>query len=141
MVGIHLGRALATDGAGEAGAVRDQIGGAVGAPHLHHRVGAEVARALELDVLVVAGRQAAEGLGDVDHRERAGTREVGAGLTRGEQGGGVLYGVGEGLAVVHPDAQRAAHGNRLQVLRPHHGADAGAPGGAVEVVHHAGRSG
>ena len=100
--------------------------------------GAEVARALELHVLVVAGRQAAEGLGNVDHRERAGAREVGAGLARGERAGGFLHRVGEGLVVAHRDAPRATHGDRLQVLGPHHGADTGAPGGPVEVVHHAG---
>ena len=138
MVGLHLGRALAADGAGEARAVRDQIGGSVGAANLRHRIGAQVARALELHVLVVAGGQAAEGLGHVDHGERAGAREVGAGLAREERGCGMVHGIGEGVVVVHCDAPGAAHGNRLQVLRSHDGTDAGAPGGPVEVVHHAG---
>ena len=53
-------------------------------------------------------------------------------------GGGVLDRAGEGVVIVHRDAPRATHGDRLQVLGPHHGADAGAPGGPVEVVHHAG---
>jgi hypothetical protein len=37
-----------------------------------------------------------------------------------------------------PDADGAADGHRLEVLRAHHGANAGAPGGTVQVVHHAG---
>ena len=138
MGGVHLGCALAADGAGEARAVRDQISGTVGAAHRRHRVRAQVAGALELHVLVVAGRQAAEGLGDVDHGERARAREVVAGLARSECGGGMVHGVGEGVVIVHRDAAGAAHGDRLQVLGPHDGADSGAPGGPVEVVHHAG---
>ena len=138
MVGLHLRRALAADGAGEARPVRHQIRRAVGTAHLRHRVGAQVAGALELHVLVVAGRQAAEGLGHVDHGERTRAREVGAGLARGKRAGGLLHGAGEGVIVVHRDAPGAAHRDGLQVLRSHDGTDAGAPGRPVEIVHHAG---
>ena len=136
VVGLHLRRALAADGAGEAGPVRHQIGRAVGAAHLRHRVGAQVAGALELHVLVVAGRQAAEGLGHVDHRERAGACEVRAGLARGKRAGGLLHGTGKASSSSR-DAPGAAHRDGLQVLDPHDGADAGAPA-AGQVVHHAG---
>jgi hypothetical protein len=42
------------------------------------------------------------------------------------------------LRVIDADAARAAHRHRLQVLRAHDGADAGAPGGPVQVVDDAG---
>ena len=95
---------------------------------------------LELPLEEVAGRQAAEGLRQIDggggpqFGERHATRVV---LHGGSHRPDRLH---ERDRIRHADTAGPAHGDRLEVLRAHHGADAAAARGAVLVVHDAGEA-
>ena len=129
----------AGNGAAETGGVAHQIGLAVGCPGFGHGLGGNLRRALELDVAVVAGRKRP---GFVDHVHQnlgaVGRQSLARhGVFRQHllaRGGGLE----ESRHVVDGNALGAPDGNGLQVLRPHHRADAGTPGGAVHVVDDAG---
>ena len=138
MARVHLADPAAADGAAEARLVGDQIRLAVGAPLRHHRGGADLVGALELDIAVVACRQAAERLGDIEHRDGALLGQAGAVVAWVELGPRRRDSGMKGVGILDLDARRAAHGNCLQILRAHHRADAGAPGGAVEIIDDAG---
>ncbi len=67
---VDLADAAAADGAGEAGAVLNDVGVAVFVRRVH-RLGVELVRAFETHAAIVARRQAAESVGHVHHRQRA----------------------------------------------------------------------
>ena len=134
---VDMGDAAAGDGAAETRLVGNQVGVAVGVGPLHGRR-VDVADALELDFLEIAGRQTAPLLHHVDHGAGAVFGEFRGALAGSEGRMGLLDRGHEGLGVVHGNALGAMNRDGLEVFRAHDGADAGASGGAVQVIDYAG---
>ena len=141
MVLVHLADAPARDGAAKTGLVRHQVFLAVTLARGRHGFGRDVLGAFELVVAVVAGWQ---GTGFVDHIHQHLRTVGGQALTGDPVLGQHLLGGADRLHETFrvldvANTLGATHGNRLQVLAAHHGADTRAAGCAVQVVHHAGK--
>ena len=115
---------------------------AVGGALFVHGFAGDLARIFELDVPVVARGQGShfvddvhQDLGAVGGQALSGDGVVGEDFLGGTGGGHEALGVLEGGAA----AVLAAHGDGLEVLGSHHGADPGAAGGAVQVIDDAGK--
>ena len=126
----------AGDRAAETGGVGDQLRFAVRRAFFVHRLGRDLRGVLELDVSVISRRQRAHLVDHVHQHLRAEFRQSlpGHGVV-GEHFLGLGGALEEGREIVdagHPD--RAAQRHRLEILRAHHRADTGAPGGAVQVI-------
>ena len=132
---VDLRDAAAGDRAAEARLVGEKVLLAVALARRRHGFGRNVVGAFELHFAVVAGRHGARFVDDVHQHLRAVGRQTLAG-----NGVGLQHllafrgGLEEGLAVLDLDAARAAHGDGLDVLRTHDGADARASGGAMQIV-------
>ncbi len=105
-----------------------------------HRLRVDVTVALELHLLKIARRQAPELLHHVDHGIGAELGQLAPPVVVPQHSLRLPDGLHEALGIVHPYAFGAAHGNGLEVLRAHDGADAGAAGGPVQVVDDAGKA-
>jgi len=119
--------------AGKAGFVRHHA-------RIANRDAVEVFVLLELAFLKIARRQRAERLCQVDGGGRAEIAERLAAGVLTHDGPHAPDGLHKRLAVGNLHATRPAHGDRLEILCPHHRADPAATGGAVFIVHNAGTS-
>src|SRR5450830_1398378 len=131
--------ASATDSAGKAGGVGDEVGVAM-LVWCAHGGGGNLLVTLELDLAVVACRQCAKGSCHVHHRDRAETGKGHAPSVIGQCCAGGTSRLHERLFVGGHDPDRAAHGDGLELFRAHHGADTRTPGGTMQIVDDAGKA-
>ena len=129
---VDLGDAAAADDAAEA---------ALGTQELlrRQRLAADLVGGGEVAVLEVARRQGARLVEDVDEHVGAVGLEAGAADgVRLDERPGLHDGRLEAVRIGDLDRAGAVHRDRLEVLGAHDGADAGAAGGAVHLVHDVG---
>ena len=131
---IYFTNSPTTNSATEAGAIGNDIGMTVLVRRMHC-FGIELVGTFEAYAAIVSGRQAAETVGDVHHRQRAVARHFGAvSHTRINFIDNMIE--SPGVLVAHTPG--AAYRNRLDFLGTHYRANTGAAGGAMLVVDHAG---
>ena len=137
MFRVDVAHPPAADGAAETGAVGDEIDVAVLLGGLH-RAQVYLVSAFELDLAEIPGRQRPVDIGGIHHGDGALPGQSLASGVFPHGLCGVLRHPHEGFRVRHPKPLGASYGNGFQAFRCHYRAHAGAAGGPVHIVDHAG---